>query len=155
MILYYPTKFHFNTALIVLEIWAAGTFPPPLPPGSGTQKNPGSDRVKEAMHSGTVILKIIAMRVLKHFHETNIVVICATLRRLQINKNVGTCCVKVRPVSNYTQQVPTNANIVVVPCKRTQHVGPSNVACCWPTTNVASVCMDLKSVFKEINKARV
>ena len=27
----------------------------------------------------------------------------------------------------------TSANIVVVPCKRTQHVGPNNVACCWPT----------------------
>ena len=23
--------------------------------------------------------------------------------------------------------------IVVVPYKRTQHVGPNNVACCWPT----------------------
>ena len=29
--------------------------------------------------------------------------------------------------------MPTSANIVVVPCKRTQHVGPNNVACCWPT----------------------
>ena len=29
--------------------------------------------------------------------------------------------------------MPTSANIVVVSCKRTQHVGPSNVACCWPT----------------------
>ena len=27
----------------------------------------------------------------------------------------------------------TSANIVVVPCKRMQHVGPNNVACCWPT----------------------
>ena len=26
----------------------------------------------------------------------------------------------------------TSANIVVVPCKRTQHVGPNSVACCWP-----------------------
>ena len=26
----------------------------------------------------------------------------------------------------------TSANIVVVPCKRTQQVGPNNVACCWP-----------------------
>ena len=23
--------------------------------------------------------------------------------------------------------------VVVVPCKRTQHVGPNNDACCWPT----------------------
>ena len=29
--------------------------------------------------------------------------------------------------------MPTNANIVVAPCKRTQHVGPNNVTCCWPT----------------------
>ena len=27
----------------------------------------------------------------------------------------------------------TSANIVVVPCKRTQHIRPNNVACCWPT----------------------
>ena len=27
----------------------------------------------------------------------------------------------------------TSANIVVVPCKRMQHVRPNNVACCWPT----------------------
>ena len=49
--------------------------------------------------------------------------------------NVVSVCMglKVWPVSNYTQQVPTSANIVVVPCKRTQHVGPNNVACCWPT----------------------
>ena len=49
--------------------------------------------------------------------------------------NVTSVCMglKVWPVSNYTQQVPTSANIVVVPCKRTQHVGPNNVACCWPT----------------------
>ena len=31
------------------------------------------------------------------------------------------------------QQVPTSANIVVVPCKKMQHVGPNNVACCRPT----------------------
>ena len=31
------------------------------------------------------------------------------------------------------QQVPTITNIVVVPCKRTQHVVPNNVACYWPT----------------------
>ena len=35
-----------------------------------------------------------------------------------------------------------SANIVVVPCKRTQHLGPNIVACCWPY-NVASVCMGL------------
>ena len=49
--------------------------------------------------------------------------------------NVASVCMvlKVWPVSNYVQQVPTSANIVVVPCKGTQHVGPNNVACCWPT----------------------
>ena len=31
------------------------------------------------------------------------------------------------------QQVPTSANIAVVPCKWKQHAGPNNVACCWPT----------------------
>ena len=36
---------------------------------------------------------------------------------------------KVRPVSNYTQQVPK----LLWLCKRTQHVGPNNVGCCWPT----------------------
>ena len=50
--------------------------------------------------------------------------------------NVASVCMglKVWPVSNCTQQmqVPTSANIVVIPCKRTQHVGPNNVACCWP-----------------------
>ena len=44
------------------------------------------------------------------------------------------CCVRLygpkslTAVSNYTQQVPTSSNIVVVPCKRTQPVGPNNVA---------------------------
>ena len=49
--------------------------------------------------------------------------------------NVASVCMglNVWPVSNYTQQVPTSANIVVVPCKRTRHVGPNSVACCWPT----------------------
>ena len=36
-------------------------------------------------------------------------------------------------ISNYTHQVPISANIVVVPYKRTQHAGPNNVACYWPT----------------------
>ena len=53
------------------------------------------------------------------------------------------CCVRLHgpkslTVSNYTQQLPTSANIVVVPCKRTQHVG---------LNNVASVCMDLDQHF--------
>ena len=32
-----------------------------------------------------------------------------------------------------TSTVPTRANIVVVPCKQMKHVGPNNVAYCWPT----------------------
>ena len=49
-----------------------------------------------------------------------------------LTNNVVFVCMglKVLSVSNYTQQVPTSAKIVVVPCKRTQHVGPNNVACC-------------------------
>ena len=48
------------------------------------------------------------------------------------------CCVRLYGSkrltdSNYTQHVPTSANIVVVQCKRTQHVVLNNVACCWPT----------------------
>ena len=54
------------------------------------------------------------------------------------------------PVSNYTQQVPTL--LWFHGCKRTQHVGPNSVACCWPTMLrpysdwVASVC---KRAFKQ------
>ena len=49
---------------------------------------------------------------------------------------VRTCCAKslndrFQTIRNKCQQVLTN--IVVVPCKRTQHVGPNNIACCWPT----------------------
>ena len=38
--------------------------------------------------------------------------------------NVASVCMgqKGWPVSNYTQQLPTSANIVVIPCKRTQQV---------------------------------
>ena len=48
------------------------------------------------------------------------------------NKVVSDCMgLNVCPVSNYTQQVPTL--LWFHRCKRTQHVGPNNVACCWPT----------------------
>ena len=48
MILYYPTKFHFNTALVVLEIWAAGTFrPPPSPRAQAPKKIPGRIGLKK------------------------------------------------------------------------------------------------------------
>ena len=58
---------------------------------------------KKPIHFGTVILKKIAMRVRRRFREANIVVVpckrvqhcCATLRRSQNNRDVGTCCAKV------------------------------------------------------------
>ena len=90
---------------------------------------------KEAMHSDTIILKKkIAMRMYRRFHDANVVVVpckraqycCATLRRSQNNKNVGTCFAK--SLSGF-KLYTTSANIVAVPCKRTQHVGPNNVAC--------------------------
>ena len=74
----------------------------------------------------------------RRFFEANIVVVpckraqhcCATLPRSQNNRNVGTCCAKSLTVFKL---YPSNANIFVVPRKRTQHIGHNNVACCWPT----------------------
>ena len=45
------------------------------------------------------------------------------------------CCVRLHGPKSLTsfKLYATSANIVVIPCKRTQHVGPNNVACCWPT----------------------
>ena len=54
---------------------------------------------------------------------------CAQLLRL-----VGSCWMKFetgQTSSNNFQQVATTHNITV--CKRSQHVGPNNVASCWPT----------------------
>ena len=44
------------------------------------------------------------------------------------------CCVRLHWPKRLTgfKLYATSANIVV-PCKRTQHVGLYNVACCWPT----------------------
>ena len=71
--------------------------------------------------------KYITRRVRRRFHEANIVGTpckraqhcCATLRRSQNNRNVGTCWAK-----RFTgfKLYATSANIVVVPCKRTQQV---------------------------------
>ena len=49
------------------------------------------------------------------------------------------CCVRLHGPKNLTgfKLYATNANIVVVPCKRTQHVGPNSVA---------SVCMALYQI---------
>ena len=45
------------------------------------------------------------------------------------------CCVHLHGPKSLTgfKLYTTTANIVVIPCKRTQHVGPNNVVCCWPT----------------------
>ena len=45
------------------------------------------------------------------------------------------CCVRLHGSKSLTgfKVYATSANIVVVPFKRTQHVGSNNVACCWPT----------------------
>ena len=49
--------------------------------------------------------------------------------------SVVTCCVRLHGPKSLTgfKLCATSVNIVVVPCKRMQHVGPNNVACCWPT----------------------
>ena len=59
------------------------------------------------------------------------------LRWPRNNRNVGTCWLwsltsfKLHPTtSNKSQQHATTHNMV---CKRSQHVGPNNVASCWPT----------------------
>ena len=45
------------------------------------------------------------------------------------------CCVRLHGPKSLIgfKLYAASANIVVVPRKRTQHVGPNNVACCWPT----------------------
>ena len=45
------------------------------------------------------------------------------------------CCVRLHGPKRLTgfKKYATSANIVVVPCKRTQRVGPNNAACCRPT----------------------
>ena len=60
--------------------------------------------------------------------------------------NVASVCtgLKVWPKSNYTQQVPTSANIVVVPCK-TDATCWAQECCVLLSNNVASVCMGLKA----------
>ena len=97
---------------------------------------------KEAMHSGTVILPFILCKLCNALAQTfsrgqrccgsmqTGATCCATLHRSQKIRNVGTCCAK---SSTGFKLYATSANSVVAPCKRTQHVGPNNVACCWPT----------------------
>ena len=54
------------------------------------------------------------------------------------------CCVLLHGTKSLTgfKLYATSANIVVVPCKRTQNVGPNNVVLL--ANNVASLCMGLK-----------
>ena len=103
---------------------------------------------EDAMHSGTIILKKkIAMRMHRCFHEANIVVVpckraqqcCATLRRLQNNRNVRTCCTK--SLTHYN--TITSANKCPRCCGSLQ-----TDATCWAqqcclllANNVASICM--------------
>ena len=44
------------------------------------------------------------------------------------------CCFRLHGPKSLTgfKLYATSANIVVVPCKRTQHIRPNNVVCCWP-----------------------
>ena len=43
------------------------------------------------------------------------------------------CCIGLHGPMFGFKLYATSANTVVVPCKRKQHVGPNNVACCWST----------------------
>ena len=69
----------------------------------------------------------ITRRMRRRFHEANTVGVpckrtehcCATLRRSQNNRNVGTCWAK--SLTGF-KLYATSANTVVVPCKRTQQI---------------------------------
>ena len=106
--------------------------------------------------------KNITRRVLRRFHEANIVGVlckraqhcCATLRRSQNNRNVWTCWAN--SLAGF-KLYATSANKSQHCCgsmqtDATSHniVGPNNVGCCWAqqcwvllANNVASVCMGL------------
>ena len=87
----------------------------------------------------------ITRRVRRRVHEANIVGAqykraqhcCATLRRLQNNRNVGTCCAK--SLTGF-KMYAASANKCQNCCGSMQTdatsrniVGPNNVGCCWPT----------------------
>ena len=96
--------------------------------------------------------KKITRCVCRGFHEANIVAVpsckraqhcCATLRRSKNNRNVATCCAK--SLTGF-KLYATSANIVVVPCKRTQQVTTllgRHECYVLLAKNVASVCMRL------------
>ena len=62
----------------------------------------------------------------------NIVVCCWGFWGVLANNVASVCMHGPKSLTGF-KQCATSANIVVAPCKRTQHVGPNNVACCWPT----------------------
>ena len=77
--------------------------------------------------------KKITRRVRRRFHEVNIVVApckraqhcCATLRRSQNNRNVGTCYAKSLTVFKLYATSANKCQHCCGPCKRTQHVRPT------------------------------
>ena len=84
--------------------------------------------------------KYITRCVRRCFHEANIIGVpckraqkcCATLRRSQSNRNVGTC--RAKSLTTF-KLYATSANKCQHCCGATSHniVGPNNVGCCWPT----------------------
>ena len=49
--------------------------------------------------------------------------------------NAASVCMGLKSLTGFKLYSTTvnKCHIVVVPCKRAQHVGPNNVGCCWPT----------------------
>ena len=81
---------------------------------------------KRSQHCWPTRRNIVGPNMLRAFAHH--VVCCCVLLRL-----VGSCWMKFetgQTSSNNFQQVATTHNMV---CKRSQHVGPNNVASCWPT----------------------
>ena len=93
---------------------------------------------KEAMHSGTAILKkrlrctctdVFTRPTLLWFHANGRNVVA---QRFAGHRTIVMLRLVAPKLTGFKLYV-TSANIVVVPCKRTQHVGPDNVASSWPT----------------------
>ena len=85
-------------------------------------------RKKKTRYDCLFFEKNITRRVRRCFHKANIIGVpckraqhcCATLRRSQNNRNVGTCCAK--SLTGF-KLYAASANIeLVAPCKRTQQV---------------------------------
>ena len=93
---------------------------------------------KESMHSGTVILKkrlqcactdVFTRPTLLWFHANRGNVVA---QRFAGHRTIVILRLVAPKLTGFKLYV-LSANIVVVPCKRTQHVGPDNVASSWPT----------------------